>query len=264
MITIQSSYRIIKREEIDYGEATSSVETQIDYLRDCFYNEELLEGEFHDELEEREDIEEIDIDKIKENIRKQLYKEIEYEKANILDGASKEASQLKKESFEKGYKDGIKKGFLEGYEKGKEEAEKDCQEIKGNALDLFTQAEENVAQYFDENRTRIIGLAADMAESIIHKSIESSSENILMLIKPIVEEYRQRQQIIIAAHPNNYETLRDNLNQLTDTYEDTKFVILKDSSLEENGCTIENENQIIDLQIRKQLHIIIDKINDLE
>ena len=43
-----------------------------------------------------------------------------------------------------------------------------------------------------------------------------------------------------------------------------RFIILEDGNLEDKGCTIENESQIIDLQIRKQIDSIIRDLNALE
>lgn len=266
MIKIQSSFRIIKSEDIDNDSQLSLVETKIEFPEQSFYIEEET---YEEDLEvfsenEKEEYEEIDIEKIKEDIRGQIYREIEYEKNQILTKANEEADNLKLESKQQGYKDGIRKGFVEGYDKGKEEAEKDCQEIKNNAINMVKQAEDYVSEYYEENQKRIIRLAGDMAESIIHKTIDTSSENVAMLIKPIIQQYRKKEQIIITAHPENSGFLKNNLNKLIDTHEDTKFVILKDSSLEKNGCTLENENQIIDLQIKHQIENIIDEINNME
>ena len=265
VIQILSSYKIIKGENINNGRGLSIVQTKVDFPDESFYIEdEFLDEDIENECQEEESREDIDVDKIKERIRSQLYREIENERSSIINKAKEEADSIKLESEQEGYKDGIRKGFLEGYDKGKEEAQKDCQGIKENAINILNQAEEHVSEYLEENQERLIRFAGDMAESIVNKSIDSSSDNILMLIKPIIQQYRKREQIIIATHPDNSQFLKGNLNRLKESNEDIKFVILEDSSLEKNGCTIENENQIIDLQIRKQIENIIEEINSLE
>lgn len=266
---MQLSSRIIKSEDVEHDSSLSYVETEVDLSVLSFPIEDEIYGEFYETNEVIEDSEEkpyekIDIEKIKEDIKKQLYKEIEYEKNQIINKANEEAINLKQEAKDNGYKDGIRKGFVEGYDKGKEEAEKDCQGIKENAINMVKQAGEHVEEYYEENQKRIIRLAADMAESIVHDTIDTSSQNVLMLVKPVLQQYRKKEQIIITAHPESSDFLKTNLNKLLENNEDTKFVILEDSSIEKNGCTIENDNQIIDLQIRKQLERIIDEINNLE
>lgn len=263
VIKIPSSFRIIKREDVANDSGLSLIETKMDFQEQRFnLEDEMLEEDFDENEEEIH--EDIDIDKIKKDIRKQIYREIENEKVQIINKANEEADSLKLEAKQQGYKDGIRKGFVEGYDKGKEEAQKDCQEMKESAIQMVAQAEDYIEEYYEENQKRIIRLAGDMAESIIHKSIDTSSENIAMLIKPIIQQYRKKEQIIITAHPENCAFLKNNLNRLIDHNEDTKFVILEDPSLEKNGCTIENENQIIDLQIRKQIENVIDEINNME
>lgn len=264
MIQIQSSYRIIKGENIDSDLGLSLVETKVDFPQGNVYIEEALEQDIESEFEEEEEAQDIDIDRLKEKIRNQLYLEIENERKSIISKAKEQGDTIKKKSEQDGYKEGIKKGFLEGYNKGKEEAQEDCQGIKENAINILKQAEDHVSEYLEENRNRIINLAGDMAESIVNKTIDKSSDNILMLIKPIIQQYRRKDQIIITSHPNKVQFLKANLNRLKETNEDTKFVILEDSSHEENDCTIENENQIIDLDIRKQIDNIIEEINSLE
>lgn len=268
-----SSSNIIKSEDIEHATVLSFVETKIDFPQLNFPMEKELYEESFVISEEDEEFEEvifkdkeidIDIDKIKEDIRKQLYAEIEHEKNQIINKANEEANNLKQEAKDQGFKDGIRKGFVEGYEKGKEEAEKDNQVIRDNANKILDQAVEYVLEYYNDNKKRIIRLAGDMAESIVHSTIDTSSDNILMLVRPVLQQYRKKEQVIITAHPQASEFLKNNLDKLIENNEDTNFVILEDTSLEKNGCKIENDNQIIDLQIRKQIERIIDEINNLE
>ena len=58
------------------------------------------------------------------------------------------------------------------------------------------QAEAEVSDYIVENRTNLINLAGEMAESIVHKTIDTSSENVLSLIKPIIEQYESYKKIL--------------------------------------------------------------------
>ena len=268
---MQSSFRIIKSQEIERDSNLSLVETKIDLPDlDLFLDDEEEDEIYDGDLEEGQDEEEgqghenIDIDKIKEDIKKQLYKEIAYEKNLILKQAKEEADKIRIEARDQGYKDGMKKGIVDGYAKGKEEADKDSQAIKENAFKMVKQAEEYVEEYYDENKDRIIRLAGDIAESIVHQTIDTSSENLLILIKPLVQQYRNKKQIIITAHPENTNFLKNNIDKLRDDNEDTNFVIIEDKTLEKNGSTIENENQIIDLQIGKQIKNILNDMKNME
>lgn len=261
---MQSSFRIIKGQDIEKDPQLSPVETKVKIPNLDLILQDDRDEELEEDLSQENALSDIDIDKIKETLRKQLYREMAHEKNLILIQANQEAEKIREEAREEGYRDGIKKGIVQGYEKGMDEAQKDSQSIKESALDMVKQAEEYVEAYYEENEERIIRLAGDIAESIVHKTIDTSSEDLLMLIRPVVQQYRNKKQIIISVHPDNSEFLKNNIDRLIEDGEKTNFVILKDGNLEKNGCTIENENQIIDLGIKKQIDNILNHIRNME
>ena len=259
MIKIPSSYKIIKKENISSIEEFKVVDTKID-------------TEFEDELEEqlgdivpdKEEKETYDLEEIKREVKKVLYKEMEEKRDNIIQQAYKKAEELKIEAKKQGFKEGHNQGYENGYKEGLRKAQDEAIVIKNNALSLIQQSEDYVSQYLDENKEKIIQLAADMAESIVHHTIETSSENIFLLIKPILQSYDKKDNIIISCNLENYDYIKENLQELKDICPGSKFVILKDNNLEKNNCIIENEHQIIDLQIKNQIKSILEEIKDLE
>ena len=281
VIKIQLSYRIIKKNNASISsEDTSIIDTKLDYdkldLGDSY-------GDSSDDIHlADEDIKdpEDELNEIRSQIRKDLIEEIQAEKDSIINKAVKEAEEIAlrardtgyKEGFnqglEKGMKQGInqgnKKGLENGYLQGVIDAQDEANQIKKNAMDMLDKAGDEVEKYMAENQKRIIDLAVQMAESIVHSTIDSSSENLLQLIKPIIQQFRKVDAVIITCNPHSYDYLKKSLYQLEKKYEDIKFVLFEDESLEENGCLIENENQIIDLQIGKQLKNIVEKIKNVE
>lgn len=280
MIKIQLSYRIIKGNNVSISSnSTSFIDTRLDYDKldfenslDDFYDVTLETGEAKDS-EDR-------ITDIKNRMRKDLLEEIQEQKDSIINKAMVEAEEIRlraretgyKEGFSQGLEDGLKqgieegnkKGLEEGYIKGLRDAQDEANQIKKNALDILEKAGDEVEIYITENQERIVALAAQMAESIVHSTIDSSSDNILQLIKPVIQHFRKVEAVIITCNPNNYDYLKMSLYQMEKKYEDIKFVLLEDESLEKNGCLIENENQIIDLQIGEQLKNIVEKMKNVE
>lgn len=207
---------------------------------------------------------EIDMEAIKVQLRNEIFAEYEKEKQMIIEEAvrrgTEEAEELKRQAVDQGYKAGFEKGYEESIEACKDE----CSEIKRNAIALLQQAKENADEYYRENKENLINLAGDMAEAIVHTSIDTSSENILSMIKPIVQMYDKKENIIITVHPDSGEFLKSRIDELKAVCPNGRFIILEDGNLEVKGCTIENESQIIDLQIRKQIDSIIRDLNALE
>ncbi len=276
---MRSSFKIIKSENAAYSDSlvsVSNIKLNIP-LENKDMNEDILVEE---EIESTEDSQEIlsieEVQAFKEELEKNLRLDIEQERQAILEKALNEAkAEIEKmkeealnEGYQKGYEHGLQKGIEEGMNQGLkkafEEVQEECNEIKKRALNLLEQAEKQVKEYYIDSKNRIIDLAGDMAESIVHNAIETSSENIVPLIKPIIQLYEDTETIIITCHPNNVEFLKDNVRELEKVCPKARFIILEDGNLEKNGCVIENESQIIDLQIRKQIDSIIDDIRNME
>lgn len=201
---------------------------------------------------------------LREKIQRELVDEIEREKQSILQNAYEEAEKIKSEASQKGFDEGYQVGFSRGYEEGMEKAHGEGQAIRNSAINLLRQAEEEVKKYCHDNKNSIIGLAADMAEAIVHTTIDASSQNILLLIKPILEQYGKKENIILRCHPHNIDHVRMNVYQLENMCPNGKFIILEDSNLEEDGVVIEDEGQIVDLQIKTQIKSMIHEITNME
>ena len=259
---MQSLYRIIKNERIVYGQngilvADIKIENHIE--------EENPEDIFNDEVtEDLQTTTVIDIEKLREEIREQLYMENEEERLALIEKtieeAGKEADRLKQEAIKEGYKEGLQAG----YKKGVQECKVECDKMKASALALIHQAEEEVKSYFADNKDKIIQLAGDMAECIVNNTVDLSDENILLLIKPVIQLYEDNENIIITCAPENEEFLRSNVDKLEKINNKARYIILRDGNLERNNCIVENENQIVDLQIKKQITSIIDDIKNME
>lgn len=242
-----SSYRVIKNQNVSSDSGTSLIETKVN-LTPIIEETKPIEEDLSDDLVSYKEI------------RKELMVEIDIEKRKILDLAKKEAEVIKTEAKKKGYSEGYEIGYNEGIIKAREEGES----IKARALKLIDEAEKYVEGFYKENKKNIIELAGQIAEEIVHHTIDTSSEDILMLINPILDNYGTGDSIVITCNPRKIPVLKSKLSKWEKEWEGTRFVILEDENLEKNGCTIENQNQFIDLQVKKQIESMIEEINKVE
>lgn len=259
MIKILSSYKIIKNHAVVYDDGKLSI---IDTKVDCEKTSSLFLDEEKPQAEEviSSELENL----LREKIRRELLDEIERERELILQNAYEEAEKIKDVANQRGFDEGYGLGFNKGYEEGMEKAYGEGQAIKSSAISLLKQAEEEVKKYCHDNKKSIVALAADMAESIVHTTIDASSQNILLLIKPILESYSKKENIIVRCHPHNIDYIRMNLYQLENMCPNEKFIILEDFTIEKNGAIIEDEEQIVDVQIKTQIQSILHEIEKVE
>lgn len=258
---MQSSYKIIKNKDIEYSdEGKALIDIKLEEcpeeIEESIENKkESIENQIDSKLIKKEIEEKFTIEN--EKLREELLRKIEKE---AREKAEIEIKKAIDEASQEGYRDGLKKG----YQRGIEEAKAVCDEMKKSALSLIDQAKEEVNQYYIDNKNNLIRLAGDMAENIVNATIDLSSENILMLIRPIINFNERNELIVISCNPDNYEFLKNSKQQLELAAPNARFVLLSDNNLERNGCIIENENQVIDLQIRKQINAILDDISNME
>lgn len=261
---MQSSYRIIKNTNVNLKDEESKIiDTSIN-----------KENKFYKDIPEVKETEESKIDenqlkeKLKEELKQQIELEIEEQRKIILEKARKEANDIKEKiqntAYEKGYEQGYQMGYEDGTTQGINQGVNESLNIKKKALDLIPQSEEYVKEYFEENRHNLIKLAGTMAESIVHKTIDTSDEDIMMILEPILRVYGAKKNIIITCHPESISVLKNNLKELQEISGDNEIVILKDGNLEKNGCTLENSDQVIDLQIKTQIENILKDIENME
>ena len=271
MTKILSSYKVIKSINVNTESEKSLILTKIDSnSRTEFFSKKIIE-EINEEKEifmNNEDIVTEDISKeTRSQILAELQEEMQEERENIIRIAHVEAENLKVEATKQGQELGLKKGYEQGYEQGYkeglDEANLGNMEIRKNAMDMVLQAEKNIVDYYKSNKMNMINLAAEIAETIIHYTIDTSSENILMIVNPILEQYGKKGNITISCHPDNMKYLKGHLHQLQESYPDSKFILFEDGNLDKNGCIIENKTQVIDLQIEKQLDSIINDIKEI-
>ena len=262
---MQLLYNVIKNGQIAYGQ--KGVVVADIKIEDHIEDEKKIEEHTEETVKATEDSDNstaIDIEKIYAEIKEQLYRENEKERKSLIEKTmaelKEEAEGIKKEAQKNGYRDGLQAG----YKKGMKECTTECDEMKKSAISLIQQAKEEVESYFNENKDKIIQLAADMAECIVHNNIDLSDENILLLIKPIIQLYEDNENIIITCASENKEFLRSRVSELATINRNTRFTILSDGNLKKNDCIIENENKIVDLQIRKQIDSIVDDIKNME
>lgn len=250
---MKSSYRIIKNSHIDPEQGEIAlINTNID-IPEKFNN-----------LEPRKSLDEVDKEALVQEIKYEANIEIEMEKEEILRRARLEAEDIKQEAEKTAYEDGYKLGYEDGMDQGLNKAMNEALKIKKRALDLITQSEEYVENYYRENQENLIDLAITMAESIVHRKIDASDEGIMMLLQPLLREYAYKENIVITCHPDNIQLLKDKLEEVEEISGDNKIVVLRDSNLEKNGCTLENSQQVMDLQIKTQLENILKDIKNME
>jgi flagellar assembly protein FliH len=245
VIPIALSYRIIKNmEPLD--------EKQLDSLDLSPYLEKA--EDLHQEESQKVIKWEDPMEVVKREIRKNLEDEFEIKKNAMLDKARLDLQMEREKVLEEARTEGFQEGVL----RGKDEAREEAQAIKQDALLYLAEAEKAAKEYLEEQEERIIRLSAKIAEKIVEKVLRESEEDVMLLARPILQEYGKVQNVIISCHPMKVEHMKEYVPEIEKTCPKAHVLILPDKSLGEMDIRVENEHQITDLSISKQLNRFIE------
>ncbi|SDI12006.1 FliH/SctL family protein [Proteiniclasticum ruminis] len=240
VIPIALSYRIIKNTEpLEEKKLTS-----LDLSQYMEKTEALKQDEIR-KIIKRED----PMDVVKREIRKNLEEEIEIKKNAMLEKARQDLQKERERVLEEARNEGIE----EGVRLGRESAYQEAESIRQEALSYLEEAEKAAKDYLFENEERILRLSAKIAEKILEKVIKESEEDVMLLARPVLQEYGKVQNVIISCNPCKVDQVKRYVPEMEKTCPNAHILILPDKALGELDIRVENEHQITDLSIRKQL-----------
>lgn len=178
---------------------------------------------------------------------------LENEKQQLLEQARQEGfAQGQKAGYEegkqKGYSDGFKKGQEEGYSAALTEGQKATkaqverlQQIISNYSKALEQLEEEIGQQF-------IGLAIDIAQEILHTTIELHPEVIQHLIDEVVALETDPQALLtLHCNPSDIEEIEAHLSA---QHSEMKWKLLADANIQPGGCVVSSPFGEIDARLK--------------
>ena len=191
------------------------------------------------------------------------------QKEQLIKAAEQEAETLKsnaiEEGFSKGQTDGYEAGYSAGYLAGMQQAEEESIKMKENTQQMLVEAEAFVEKYYKEQKEALLDLAGHMAETIVHATIDASSDQVMDLVKPVIHRLRRENQLItLSVRPEQNQLVKEKVREIEKEHPEIRFAILTDNTLDKNGCTIESAHAIIDLQVRKQLDAMLAEMKEME
>lgn len=190
--------------------------------------------------------------------RDKFFKELRLIKENVIESSYQEGELLKKEAYQSGLKegrlDGYEVGKVEGYQAGIEESEY----LKKNALKIIEEAKKEVVTYQKEKQSDFVNLASIMAEKIINKELSLNEIELSDILQPVLNKLdKDNNFITIFVTKSNFESTKTYMQKVKNEFPSIKFAVFVDDSLELNGCVIDTNFEVIDLQIRKQLDLMV-------
>lgn len=190
--------------------------------------------------------------------------EAEYNARQIKDDAIQKAQidaqvmidELKKLTYDEAYKQGYEEGQAEGYNQGQEEGQKQADITRKQAKFVLQNAQKMSQDSIDKHEIEIIDLAIHIARKVLLKTISDQDEHLLFIAQDACSELKNKSQIIIRVHPVNSTLFISQVEVFKEICPNTVFSVLEDEGIDETGCVLETDTQVINTQITSQLENI--------
>lgn len=167
----------------------------------------------------------------------------------ILEEAKKKASEIERESYEKGFAEGEKAGI-----------EFNRQKLAPLLRNIDTLIEDLAGAkelIIFENEQELIKIAFLIATRIIHKEINQDEEIILDVVKTSIEKTIKGGKVTLKVNPIDYDYLIEHGSKIDEIREiEGSLQIEKDSSIVRGGCIVITNAGEIDATIDNQLKVL--------
>lgn len=222
---------------------------------------EEAEDEFVPIFSEREETKADEILQACEEQSRLLIREAEEKAEELLEKAKAECQRLRTQAKEEGEAQGFAQGFDEGIRKGKQSYQEEAQKVLESLKADVTETVEDIARAKDRALEKYMDdlkfLTLEIAEKIIHVSIQSSQEIVKKMILSAADKLQRKQwaRIYISGSQTELSLEADEvfLKELSRISENVKIERIH---AKEGTCILELPDMIIDASVSTQLENI--------
>ncbi len=179
-----------------------------------------------------------------ENKLQEIMHQIEVEKQNW---------EIEKEHWIEGAK---QDGYAVGLESGKQDGINEFKTLINTAQDTVKLSKQDYLKNVVQSETTILHLGLKAAEKIIGFTMELNEDVFLNLVKQVIKEVKDQQDVQIHVHPLYYSLLISQKEEIKAYFNNptAQIYIFPDDELNETGCIIESSFGRIDASIDSQLN----------
>ncbi|KFZ43342.1 flagellar assembly protein FliH [Anoxybacillus flavithermus] len=150
------------------------------------------------------------------------------------------------EARQEGYEIGLEQGRQEGFQQYME-AIREAKKIVQSANEQFY----HILESADET---ILLVACKVAERIIGERLDENKEHFLGLVKQVIKEVREHEEVKMYVHPTYYDVVVRQKDELKALFsQDIHLFIYPDETLAETSCIVETPFGRIDASVDTQL-----------
>ncbi len=174
----------------------------------------------------------------------------------IIKRAQKEAQEIKKTAWEKGYE--------EGKDNAKKEMESFIKEQTAEAWKVFASVEKYKENMYNELQESVLQLSFDIAEKIVNIELQRDDKVYVGIVKDAILNIKGVDKFVLRVGRTEYDKFfKDGAQWLRDETGCVPFEVVCDPQMERGACILESDDKILNtsiaLQLNKIRHVLDEK-----
>ncbi|HHW38879.1 MAG TPA: flagellar assembly protein FliH [Bacillales bacterium] len=147
-------------------------------------------------------------------------------------------------------------GYADGLEVGRQDGVHEFKTLIDTAKDNVILSKQDYLKNVEQSEATILHLGLKAAEKIIGFTLELNEDVFLNLVKQVIKEVKDHQDILIHVHPKYYGLLISQKEEIKAYFNNptTQIYVFPDDELRETDCIIESSFGRIDASIDSQLN----------
>ncbi len=154
-----------------------------------------------------------------------------------------------------------KLAYKEGFQSGEQEAFRQYEELIQKAQETINQANLDYRSKIDDSEDAILHLSMKAASKIMNQTLEDNPERYLPIVRAVIEEGNNGDQLQVYVHPDQYEQVLEQKSELQLILDhQAELSIYPKTNLKPFQCYLESSYGRVDVSIDSQLEELRSKL----
>ncbi|MDR0121655.1 flagellar assembly protein FliH [Bacillus pumilus] len=151
-------------------------------------------------------------------------------------------------------------GYQDGFQKGEADAMSQYRSILDQANDIVSLAKQDYEEKIESSAEKIVELAFELAKRVWY-SAEDTKDQFLALVKQVISEVREYDDISIYVDPEHYDHVMEYKDELIRILQkDTHLAIYSDEKAPKGTCYVETSFGKVEASVDTQMNQLKEKL----
>ncbi len=187
--------------------------------------------------------------------------EVQRQAAQILEDARQKAVEIQKQAHQQGVEAAMRDFQTRVDQQSQQLSDQRCKTAITACEATVKQLSEETAQWLSQWRNLTVGLAAQMAEKLVRRSMQDNEEVLRVWLEEAIIAMRDSRELRVLVHPDDFAVAGRFLQNLTKMIpQAAQIEVIPDPEISRGGCLVRSMQGFIDQQLETQLQRLADQL----